>query len=503
MSRSAVAQSPAIGRASDIARRGEAKSLRTFIDGRWVEPILGRTFEVRNPATGDLLALVPDADRAQTRLAVEAAARAFPAWSRRPAAERAAFLLKVRELVLERRDELARLLALEEGKPIAEARGEVLYAADFLGFFAEEGERCRGEVIPSQVPGKRLFTLKQPVGVAGLITIWNFPAAGITRPLAPALAAGCTVVVKPPEQTPLSAIALFELFEEVGLPAGVANLVTTWNPAEVGRELVENPSVRKLSFTGSAEVGKLLMRGAADQVKRVTLELGGHAPLIVFEDADLESAARGAVQSKFRNAGQTCIAANRIYVQESVFDSFAARFVDLARGLKIGNPLDETVQIGPLIDEAALEKVQAHVEDALARGGKLLLGGGRRTEGDLAKGFFFEPTVLSGVAPDMRILREETFGPVAPLVPFTTEEEVLALANELPYGLAAFFYTRDASRAMRVAEGLEYGIVGVNDPLPGAAQVPFGGVKQSGIGKEGGRLGLEEFLDTKLVSLSL
>lgn len=500
-----------MGSTLEIATKGGVNTLPMFIDGRWVGSDSGRTFEVRNPATGDLLALVPAGGRAEARRAIEAAARTFPAWSHLPAKERAALLFKVRDLMLEKKEELARLLAMEEGKPIVEARGEVLYAADFLGFSAEEGKRVYGEVIPPHVPRKRLMVLKQPVGVAGMITIWNFPLAGITRPVAPALAAGCTVVVKPAEETPLSAIAFFGLLEEAGMPPGVANLITAWEPEEIGHEFLENPLLRKLNFTGSVEVGRSLMKGAADQVKRVTLELGGHAPFIIFEDADLEAAAQGALLSKFRNTGQTCICANRIYVQEPIFEPFAFRFVELVKGLKMGNPLDETVQIGPLIDEQGFLKVQGHVEDALAKGAKLLLGGKRRTDGEFAKGFFFEPTILSlrsrqslsHVAHEMRIMKEETFGPVAPLIPFRTEEEVLRFANEMPYGLAAFFYTKDLSRAVRFAERLEYGIVGVNDPLPGAVQAPFGGVKQSGIGKEGGRLGLEEFLDVKFVSLGI
>ncbi len=472
-----------------------------FIDGRWVGSDSGRTFEVRNPATGDLLASVPAGGQVETRRAIEAAARAFPNWSRLPAKERATLLFKIRDLILERKEQLARLLTMEQGKPIVEARGEVHYAADFFGFFAEEGTRVYGDLISAHVPEKRLLILKQPVGVVGVIAIWNFPLAGVARPVAPALAAGCPVVVKPAEQTPLSAIALFELFDEAGLPPGVANLVTALEPEAIGHEFLENSSVRKLSFTGSVEVGKFLMREAAAQVKRVTLELGGHAPFIVFEDADLEASAKGAVLSKFRNAGQTCICANRIYVQEALLEPFTSCFVELVKGLKMGNPLDETVQIGPLIDQQAFSKVQCHLEDALARGAKLLLGGGRREDGDFSSGLFFEPTILSEVARDMRILQEETFGPVAPLIPFKTEEEVLGLANEMPYGLAAFFYTQNLSRAVRVAERLEYGIVGVNDPLPGAVQAPFGGIKQSGIGKEGGRLGLEEFLEAKFISL--
>lgn len=474
-----------------------------FIDGRWVKSDSGRTFEVRNPATGDLLASVPAGGRAEARRAIEAAGRAFPMWSCLPAQERAALLVKVRELILQRKEHLARLLAMEGGKPIVEARGEVHYAADFFGFFAEEGKRVYGELIPTHALEKRLMVLKQPVGVAGIVTIWNFPLAGLARPVAPALAVGCPVVVKPAEQTPLTAVALFELFEEAGMPPGVANLITAFEPEEVGRELLENPLVRKLNFTGSVEVGKLLMRGAADQVKRITLELGGHAPFIIFEEADLDAAAKGALLSKFRNGGQTCICANRIYVQEPIFESFATRFVELVKGLKMGNPLDEAIHVGPLIDEQAFLKVKGHVDDALAGGAHLLVGGSRREEGDFSRGLFFEPTVLTNVIHSMRIMKEETFGPVAPLIPFGTEEEVLRFANETPYGLAAFFYTKDLSRAVRFAEKLEYGIVGVNDPLPGAVQAPFGGVKQSGIGREGGRSGLEEFLETKFISFGL
>lgn len=460
-----------------------------------------RTFEVRNPATGELLSRVPDAGAEETGAAVHAAAEAFPAWSQRPAKERASFLFRVRDLMLARQENLAQILTSEEGKSIREARGEIGYAADFLGFFAEECQRPRGEVLPAHVPGKRLVTIPQPIGVAGLITIWNFPAAGITRPMGAALAAGCTVVVKPPEQTPLSAIAIFDLFEEAGLPPGVANLITTNQPELVGQELLANPLVRKLSFTGSLEVGRQVMRGAAAHVKRLSLELGGHAPFIVFEDADIDTAARGAVASKFRNAGQTCVALNRIYVHESILDGFTSRFVELVKALKMGNPLDESVQVGPLINEAGLQKVHEHVEDALARGAKLLLGGHRRTDGEFARGFFYEPTILARLSHEMRIMHEETFGPVAPVMAFASEEEVVAAANQSPTGLAAFFFTRDLTRATRVAERLEYGIVGVNDPLPGAAHAPFGGVKQSGFGKEGGRLGLEEFLNTKLISV--
>lgn len=487
----------------EIATKSEPKLLRMFIGGRWVEADSGKTFEVRNPATGDLITLVPNGGAYDTAQAIDAASKAFPLWAQLPAKERASFLMKVRNLMLERQEKLARLLAIEEGKPVVEARGEITYSAEFINFFAEECKRNVGEVISSPLPDRRFLTIRQPVGVAGIITIWNYPSAGITRPVAPALAAGCTVVVKPPEQTPLSAIAIFELFEEAGLPPGVANLITTLNPEVVGQELLTNPLVRKLSFTGSVEVGRQIMRGASEQLKRITLELGGHAPFIVFDDADIEAAAHGAIKSKFQNTGQTCVALNRIYVHESIIEPFTRRFTELVKGLKMGNPLDETVQVGPLIDEEGLRKVKAHVGDAVSRGARLLLGGNRRTNDEFAKGLFFEPTVLSNVTHEMLIMQEETFGPVAPVLAFKSEDEVLSLANELPYGLAAFFYTRDLSRAVRMAEGLEYGVVGVNNSRLGAVHIPFGGVKQSGYGKEGGRLGLEEFLETKLISIGL
>jgi succinate-semialdehyde dehydrogenase/glutarate-semialdehyde dehydrogenase len=490
-------------RKTTMIRNGDAKEHKMFINGRWVESSSGKKFDVRNPATGDLVALVPNGDAYDTSRAIDAAAKAFPLWAGLTPKERSAYLIKVRDLMLERQEELAKLVAIEEGKPIAEARIEMVYSAEFLNFFAEECKRNTGEVIPSYVPNKRLLSIRQPVGVAGIITIWNYPSAGITRPLAPALGAGCTVVLKPAEQTPLSAIAVFELFEKAGLPPGVANLVTTLNPEVIGEVLVSNPLVRKLSFTGSVEVGKQIMRGAADQLKRVTLELGGHAPFIVFDDADVEAAVHAAIKSKFQNTGQTCVALNRIYVHESILEPFTRRLTELVKTLKVGNPLDETVQVGPLIDEEGLRKVEAHVEDALSKGAKLLIGGNRRTDNEFSKGFFFEPTVLSHVTHDMLVMREETFGPVAPVVAFKSEDEVLSLANELSYGLAAFFYTRDISRAMRIAERLEYGVVGVNDFRFGAVNIPFGGIKQSGYGKEGGRLGLEEFLETKLISIGL
>ncbi|MGH7423025.1 MAG: NAD-dependent succinate-semialdehyde dehydrogenase, partial [Candidatus Methylomirabilales bacterium] len=403
----------------------------------------------------------------------------------------------------ERKEELARILTSEQGKPLFEARGEIEYAAGFVTWYAEEGKRVYGETIPASVAHKRLLVIKQPVGVVAAITPWNFPAGMVTRKIAPALAAGCPVVLKPAEQTPLTAIALFQIFEEAGFPAGVVNLITTRDPSEVGRELVENPLVRMIAFTGSTEVGKLLMRGAAAQVKRISLELGGNAPFIVFEDADLDKAVAAAVASKFRNMGQTCICANRIYVQESILESFTAKFVERVKQLRVGNGLEEGVHVGPLIDEGGFKKVCAHVEDAVAKGARVLTGGTPRTDGPFAHGHFFEPTVLASVRKGMQILEEETFGPVAPLVPFRDEAEVIRAANDTRYGLAAYFYSQNVSRCIRVAEQLEYGIVGANDAMPAVPQAPFGGLKESGFGREGGREGIEEFLEVKLISLGL
>jgi succinate-semialdehyde dehydrogenase / glutarate-semialdehyde dehydrogenase len=488
-------------RISNTKSRKESKVFRMLIDGKWIESKTGKTYKVHNPASGDLIAEVPDADEMDANIAIEAASKAFPEWSGLPAKERAEFLINISDLIYERREMLARLISSEGGKPINEARLEIDYAAEFLTFFAEECKRTTGEVIPSHLKNKRFITIRQPIGVSAVITVWNYPLAGLTRPLAPALASGCTAVVKPAEQTPLSAIAFFELIEEAGLPKGVANLVTTLNPRRIGKEFLKNQLVRKISFTGSTETGKAIMRGASLQLKKVTLELGGHAPFIVFEDADIEASALAAAASKFQNTGQTCVALNRIYIHESVEKQFTTRFIDLVKMLKMGDPLDESVQIGPLIDKDGLLKVKSHMEDALSKGAKLLTGGKQRTDNKFAKGLFFEPTVLSQVTHDMLIMQEETFGPVTPIVPFKSEDEVLSYANELPYGLAAFFYTRDISRAIRISEGLEYGLIGINNSSLGAAQIPFGGVKQSGFGKEGGRLGLEEFLETKLISI--
>ncbi len=478
-----------------------AQTERLLIGGEWVEAGSKATFDVTNPATGEVLAKVADAGRAEARQAIHAAARAFPEWSTATARTRADALMKACQLMLDRKEELARLMTSEQGKPLAEARGEVVYGAGFLEWYAGEAVRVYGETIPASVKTKRLVVLRQPVGVVAAITPWNFPSAMITRKIGPALAAGCTVVVKPAEQTPLSALALGKIFQEAGFPAGVVNIVTSRDPREVGGELLSNPAVRKVTFTGSTEVGKLLMRQAADQVKKVSLELGGHAPFIVFDDADLDAAADGAVATKFRNMGQTCVCANRLYVHRSVVEAFTRKFTERVAGLKMGNGLEDGVHVGPLIDEQGFKKVEAHVADAVAQGAAVVVGGKARREGAFAKGYFYEPTILTGIKDSMRIMKEETFGPVAPIEPFDTEDEVIRKANDTPFGLAAYFFSRDVGRVWRVAERLEYGIVGANDGLPSVPQAPFGGWKESGIGREGGREGMDPFLETKYISM--
>ncbi|KAF0245523.1 MAG: succinate-semialdehyde dehydrogenase [Planctomycetota bacterium] len=467
-----------------------------WIGGKWAGADGGATFSVRNPATQEEIARVPDCGAAEARRALDAASAAFPAWAALPAIERANILFNVYAQMLGRARELATLLTRENGKPIREALAEIQYAADFVRWSAEEARRVYGETIPASVAGKRHLVLKQPLGVVAAITPWNFPAAMVTRKIAPALAAGCAVVIKPAEQTPLSAFALAELFEEARLPAGVLNVITG-NPESIAKEMLAHPKVRKIAFTGSTEVGKLLMRGAADGLKRVSLELGGHAPFIVFADADLDRAADGCVSNKFRNSGQTCICANRVYVQQEVHDAFAKKLVERASALVLGDGLDEKTQVGPMIDESGMKKVIEHVEDARRHGAKILCGG------RVKDARWFEPTVMTGVPPEAKVLREETFGPVAPVVAFKTEEEVVRLANDTPYGLAAYFYTKDASRLFRVAEALEYGIIGANDPSPGVPQAPFGGMKESGIGREGGKWGIEEYVEVKHVSIGL
>jgi succinate-semialdehyde dehydrogenase / glutarate-semialdehyde dehydrogenase len=472
-----------------------------LIGGEWRSAANGAIIAVTNPATGAPLAHVPDAGAAETRAAIDAAAAALPGWAATPAPARAAVLRRAAALMLERQERLATIMTLEQGKPLSEARGEIAYAASFLNWFAGEAERIYGMTIPATQANKRLFVLRQPVGVCALITPWNFPSAMITRKLGPALAAGCTVVAKPAEQTPLSALELGKIFNEVGLPPGCFNLVTCQDPVPFSDVIFADERVRKVSFTGSTEVGKLLIRQSADTVKRLSLELGGNAPFIVFADADLEAAVRGALASKFRNAGQTCVCANRIFVEHSIYAAFAERFAAAVAALPVGNGLAPETAIGPLIDDHARAKVERHVSEALSGGARLLTGG---TPAPLAgPGHFWTPTVLADVHAEMLVAREETFGPVAPLIAFADEASVLRQANATPFGLAAYVYTRDVSRVWRVAEGLEYGIIGINDPIPSTAQAPFGGLKQSGLGREGGPSGIDEYLEEKYVSLGL
>jgi succinate-semialdehyde dehydrogenase/glutarate-semialdehyde dehydrogenase len=470
-----------------------------FAAGAFRDPAKARKFVVRNPASGSVVAQVSECEATDVDAAVSAAATAFPGWRALTALERARLLRRLAELMARDAERLADICSQECGKPLAEARTEVAYAASFLEWFAEEGRRVYGESIPASDPGKRLLVLKRPCGVAAAITPWNFPLAMVTRKMGPALAAGCTQVVKPAEQTPLSALAIAELSVEAGLPAGVLNVVPGTDAAAIASVFFERPEVRHVSFTGSTEVGRLLIRQSADRVVRVSLELGGHAPFIVFDDADVDAAVAGAIASKFRNAGQTCVCANRFLVQRGIHDVFVERMATAVSALKVGDGRAPGTQIGPLIDDAGLAKAEAHVADAVARGARAVTGGKRAAVPGCADRFL-QPTLLVGVTPEMRCFREETFGPVAPVSSFDTEAEALRLANDTPYGLAAYVWTRDGARIMRMSESLEYGIVGVNDALPAVAQAPFGGVKQSGLGREGGRQGIEEYLDLRYVS---
>ena len=470
-----------------------------FIGGAFVPARGGRRFTVRNPATDEAVATVADGGLDDARAAVAAAAAAFPAWKTMSAAERARPLRRLAELMARDADRLAHLCTQECGKPLAESRTEVAYAASFLEWFAEEGRRVYGETIPATDPAKRLLVLRRPCGVAAAITPWNFPVAMVTRKMGPALAAGCTQVVKPAEQTPLSALALAALAQEAGIPAGVLNVVTGLDAAAISDAFFDNLHVRHVSFTGSTEVGRLLLAKSAANVVRTSLELGGHAPFVVFDDADLDAAVAGAVASKFRNAGQTCICANRFLVQRGVHDEFVERLARAVSALTVGDGRAAGTQVGPLIDDAGLRKAEAHVADAVAAGAAVRTGGGRvRVEGRADR--FMAPTVLSGVTPAMRCFREETFGPVAPVCAFGTEADALRMANDTPYGLAGYLWTRDGARIVRMAEELQFGVVGVNDALPAVAQAPFGGVKHSGLGREGGHHGIEEYLDLRYVS---
>jgi succinate-semialdehyde dehydrogenase / glutarate-semialdehyde dehydrogenase len=469
---------------------------RAYLDGAWVEADSRKRFEVANPADGSLLGSVPDMGTAETKRAIDAANTALPAWRALPAKERSKILRKWYDLIMANADDLALLLTTEQGKPLAEAKGEIVYGASFVEWFAEEAKRVYGDVIPSPTNDRRLIVLKQPIGVVGAITPWNFPNAMITRKVAPGLAAGCTFVLKPAEQTPFSALALAELAERAGIPKGVLNIVTG-DPVAIGKELCASPIVRKITFTGSTEVGRILMRQSADTIKKMSLELGGNAPFIVFDDADLDAAAEGALASKYRNAGQTCVCANRIYVQDSVYDAFAAKLADKIRAFKVGKGTEPGVNIGPLIDEQGMKKVEEHVADAIAQGAKVVLGGHRHPLG----GRFFEPTLLTGMKSSMKVAREETFGPVAPLFRFQDDAEAIRLANASEFGLCAYFYSRDVGRIFRAAEAIESGIVGVNVGIISNEVAPFGGVKQSGLGREGSKYGIEDFLEIKYVCL--
>lgn len=474
-----------------------------YIDGSWVPAKSGRTFESRNPATGEVLGEVADGDATDTGAAIEAAKAALGPWSQLTAYERSARLYAAWQIMTERREELARLMTAEQGKPLRMARTEVTYAADFLLWFAEEAKRVYGSTIPSSRADQRFITMFQPVGVAAAITPWNYPISMLTRKIGPALAAGCTMVVKPAKQTPLCAVETFKVFEAAGIPAGVVNLVSTSKAATVADELLSNFDVRKITFTGSTEIGKHIAQQAANQLKRVSLELGGHAPFIVFPDADPVHAARGASLIKFLNTGQACICPNRLFVHASIADKFTEELVGRMSKLQAGNGLEDGITVGPLIDDAAMEKMESQVADATAKGASLALGGQRLTEGPLAAGTFFAPTVLTDVTPDMVIYREETFGPIAPVITFEDEDEVVSMANDTNYGLASYMYTKDLSRAIRVAERLDFGIIGVNDINPTAAAVPFGGIKESGLGREGAREGLLEYLDQKVVGFAI
>jgi succinate-semialdehyde dehydrogenase/glutarate-semialdehyde dehydrogenase len=474
----------------------DAKLFRTqcYINGEWCNADSGRTFAITNPATGALIASVPDMGAVETRRAIDAAHAALPGWRAKTAKERAAVMRKWFDLMMAAQDDLGSILTLEQGKPLAEAKGEIAYGASFIEWFAEEAKRVYGDVIPQHQADKRIMVLKEPIGVCAAITPWNFPNAMITRKVAPALAAGCTVILKPAEQTPLSALSIAELAERAGMPKGVLNIITGDAPA-IGGELTSNSKIRKLSFTGSTEVGRLLMKQCSSTVKKVSLELGGNAPFIVFDDADLDAAADGAIASKYRNAGQTCVCANRLLVQDSVYEAFAAKLAERVQKFKVGNGMEAGVTIGPLIDEPAIAKVKTHIEDALSKGAKVALGGKPHAAGKL----FFEPTILTGVTPAMRVAKEETFGPVAPLFRFKDEAEAIKLANDTEFGLAAYFYGRDIGRIWRVAEALEYGIVGVNTGLISTEVAPFGGMKESGVGREGSKYGIEDFLEIKYV----
>lgn len=469
---------------------------QAYINGTWIDATAHATIEVTNPADNTMLGTVPKMGQAETSDAIAAAHAAMPDWRNKLAKERATIMRRWFNLLMENQQDLAILMTAEQGKPLAESKGEVAYGASFIEWFAEEAKRVYGDVIPEPMPGRRIIVIKQPIGVVAAITPWNFPIAMITRKIAPALAVGCTVVIKPAAATPFSALALAELAERAGFPKGVINIVTG-QAQKIGAELTANPQVRKLSFTGSTAIGKLLMAQCATNVKKVSLELGGNAPFIVFDDADINAAIAGAIASKYRNTGQTCVCANRLLIQEGIYDEFAAKLAQVVTLLKVGDGLKGETQQGPLINMAAVEKVESHINDAQSKGAKIVCGGQRHALG----GTFFEPTILTDVTPTMQIANEETFGPVAPLFRFKTEPEAIALANDTPFGLASYFYTRDLGRAWRVAEGLEYGMVGINEGIISTEVAPFGGVKESGLGREGSKYGIDDYLEMKYVCM--
>jgi succinate-semialdehyde dehydrogenase / glutarate-semialdehyde dehydrogenase len=468
---------------------------QAFVNGEWVNAASGGTQDVLNPATREKLGTVPNMGAAETRGSIEAASAAFPAWARRTAKDRAAILRRWYELMISNQDDLAVIMTAEQGKPLAESKGEIAYAASFIEWFAEEGKRLYGDIIPTYQPDKRVLVLRQPLGVVAAITPWNFPAAMITRKAGPALAAGCTFVCKPASQTPYSALAMAELGRRAGIPAGVLNVVTGRQASAIGEEMTSNPLVRKITFTGSTAIGKKLMAQSSGTLKKLSLELGGNAPFIVFEDADLDAAVTGAIASKYRNTGQTCVCVNRLIVQSSVYEAFTRKLVDAVSQLRVGDGLKGATDQGPLIDANALAKVEEHVADAVTKGGRIAYGGKRHALG----GTFFQPTVITDVTSDMLVAREETFGPVAPLFRFETEAEAVRMANDTEFGLASYFYTRDLARSWRVAEALEYGIVGLNTGLISTEVAPFGGVKESGIGREGSRYGILDYTEIKYV----
>lgn len=472
---------------------------QAYVNGEWIEADNSERFEVTNPANGDVIAEVSSLGQAETARAIDAAKAALPGWRDRTAKERSVIMRKWFDLIIANQEDLARLLSWEQGKPLAESRGEIAYGASFIEWFAEEAKRIYGDVIPHDKPGRRLVVIKQPIGVVAAITPWNFPNAMITRKVGPALAAGCTVVLKPASETPLSALALAELAERAGVPAGVLNIVTGRRSREIGAELTGNPIVQKLSFTGSTGVGKVLMAQCAETIKKASLELGGNAPFIVFNDADLDAAVQGAIGSKFRNTGQTCVCTNRVLVQSGVYDEFAKRLVEAVSAFKVGPAEEDGVQQGPLINANAVNKVEEHIADAVSKGATILTGGRPHARG----GNFFEPTVLGDVTPAMMVARDETFGPLAPLFRFETEDEAIAMANDTEFGLASYIYTRDLGRAWRVSEALEYGMVGVNEGLISTEVAPFGGIKQSGLGREGSKYGIDDYIELKYMCVGI